>query len=141
MINNDANSVRRERLLYVAVWSLIAVLPVVLELWKLINGSVFEWRFVLRWWTGMVPLIIIFLLHNHIFLPKFLKKGRLKSYAVAVLLVLTVYGGPSIILIRRFVKSFGQEESLAKSRLHRSLCLNSARLLLCVLSRSLSCSS
>ena len=41
----------------------------------------------------MVPLIIIFLLHNHIFLPKFLKKGRLKSYAVAVLLVLTVYGG------------------------------------------------
>ena len=84
---------RRERLLYLVVWSLIAALPVVLELWKHINDSVFEWRFVLRWWTGMVPLIIIFLLHNHIFLPRFLKKGRIGSYAVAVLLVLTVYGG------------------------------------------------
>ena len=93
MTNNDANSLRRERLLYLAVWSLIAALPVVLELWKLINGSVFEWRFVFRWWTGMVPLIVIFLLHNHIFLPRFLKKGRIKSYALAVLLVLTVYGG------------------------------------------------
>ena len=52
-VNEDVNSVRRERLLYAVVWTLIALLPVVLELWKLINNSQFEWDFVLRWWGGM----------------------------------------------------------------------------------------
>ena len=57
-INEDVNSVRRERLLYAVVWTLIALLPVVLELWKLINNSHFEWGFVMRWWGGMIPLIL-----------------------------------------------------------------------------------
>lgn len=103
---------RRERLLYVVVWSLIAVLPVVLELWKLINDSVFAWRFVLRWWSGMVPLIVIFLLHNHIFLPRFMKKGRMMAYAVAVLLVLGVYGGTKYYAHQKIREEFRAKREL-----------------------------
>ena len=93
MEKKDFNSVRNERILYVVVWAVIAVLPVALELWKLINNSDFAWKFVIRWWVGMVPLIVIFLLHNHILIPKFMKKGRMRMYGFILLIVVTVYGG------------------------------------------------
>lgn len=86
-------SKRNETILYIAIWSLIALLPLALELWKYINSSRFEWNFVIRWWSGMVPLIIIFILHNHILIPKFIKRGRLKLYVLFVVLSLLSYGG------------------------------------------------
>ena len=86
-------SKRNETILYIAICSLIALLPLALELWKYINSSRFEWNFVIRWWSGMVPLIIIFILHNHILIPKFIKRGRLKLYVLFVVLSLLSYGG------------------------------------------------
>ena len=100
MEKTDMNSVRNERFLYFAVWTIIAILPVVLELWKLINDAVFEWQFVFRWWVGMIPLIIIFLIHNHFLLPKFMKKGRMRRYCLVLLLVLSAYGGVQYLLDR-----------------------------------------
>ena len=94
------NSVRNERILYFVVWTVIAILPIVLELWKLINNSEFEWRFVFRWWVGMIPLIVIFLIHNHFLLPKFMKKGRVRRYCLILLLVLSVYGGVQYLIDR-----------------------------------------
>ena len=93
MKRTDMNSVRNERILYSAVWTIIAVLPIILELWKLINDSEFKWEFVFRWWVGMIPLILIFLIHNHFLLPKFMKKGRIRRYCLILLLVLSAYGG------------------------------------------------
>ena len=93
MKRTDINSVRNERILYSIVWVLIAILPVVLELWKYINNSEFEWKFVFRWWVGMIPLILIFLIHNHFLLPKFMKKGRIRRYCLILLMVLSAYGG------------------------------------------------
>lgn len=89
----DIHSVRNERILYFVVWTIIAILPIVLELWKLINNSEFEWQFVFHWWIGMIPLILIFIIHNHFLLPRFMKKGRIGRYCLILLLVLSVYGG------------------------------------------------
>lgn len=112
--NEDVNSVRRERLLYAVVWTLIALLPVVLELWKLINRSLFEWDFVLRWWGGMIPLILMFLLHNAILIPKFMKKGKMKRYGFIVLLVLALYGGAKYLSHRQMREEFREmKERLA----------------------------
>ena len=93
MNRTDMNSIRNERILYFAVWLIIATLPIILELWKLINNSEFEWMFVFRWWIGMIPLILIFLIHNHFLLPKYMKKGRIRRYCLLLLLVLSAYGG------------------------------------------------
>ena len=94
MLNKrDINSIRNEIILYFVVWTLIAILPIVLELWKLINNSVFEWRGVFHWWFGMIPLILIFLIHNHFLLPRFMKKGRVRRYCLILLLILSAYGG------------------------------------------------
>ena len=94
----EMNSSRNERILYVAVWTITAVLPVILELWKLINNSEFEWQFVFRWWIGMIPLIFIFLIHNHFLIPRFMKKGRMKRYCLILFLVLSAYGGAQYLI-------------------------------------------
>ena len=102
----NINSVRNERILYLVVWAVIAVLPVVLELWKLINDSEFKWEFVFRWWIGMIPLILIFLIHNHFLLPKFMKKGRIRRYCLILLLVLSAYGGVQYLMDRPVYREF-----------------------------------
>lgn len=102
----NINSVRNERLLYFVVWTVIAILPIVLELWKLINNSEFEWQFVFRWWVGMIPLILIFLIHNHFLLPRFMKKGRVRRYCLILLLVLSAYGGVQYLIDRPVRKEF-----------------------------------
>ncbi len=102
----DINSVRNERILYFVVWTVIAILPVVLELWKFINDSEFKWEFVFRWWIGMIPLILIFLIHNHFLLPKFMKKGRVRRYCLILLLILSAYGGVQYLIDRPAHKEF-----------------------------------
>ena len=90
MPEKDINSLRNERLLYVAVWALIAVLPVVLELWRYANTSVFEWGIVIRWWLSMLPLMVAFLVNNHLLIPRFIMKRKWGSYILALLLTMVV---------------------------------------------------
>lgn len=90
MPEKDINSLRNERLLYVAVWALIAVLPVVLELWRYANTSVFEWGIVIRWWLSMLPLIVAFLVNNHLLIPRFIMKRKWGSYILVLLLTMVV---------------------------------------------------
>ena len=104
----NINSVRNERLLYFVVWTVIAILPIVLELWKLINNSEFEWEFVFRWWVGMIPLILIFLIHNHFLLPRFMKKGRIGRYCLILLLILSAYGGVQYLIDRPVHNEFSE---------------------------------
>lgn len=40
----------------------------------------------------MIPLIAIFLLHNHILLPKFMRRGMMGRYCMILLVVFVVYG-------------------------------------------------
>lgn len=83
---------KNEKILYIIVWSAIAMLPIVLELWKLINGSEPVWKSVVNWWGGMIPLILIFLLHNHVLIPQLLKRGRTVCYAASVCAILLTFG-------------------------------------------------
>ena len=107
----DMNSVRNERILYLLVWTVIAILPIVLELWKLINNSEFEWQFVFRWWVGMIPLILIFLIHNHFLLPRFMKKGRIGRYCLILLLMLSAYGGIQYLIDSPVRKEFRERSA------------------------------
>lgn len=93
MTEKDIASVRNERGLYFVLWMLIALLPLVLQLWESINSNGFNWKPVWRWWIGMIPLILIFLLNNHVLLPRYMKKGRMRRYCLIILVVLIAYGG------------------------------------------------
>lgn len=94
---NDLYSLRNERLVHAVVWSVTAILPFVLELWTLITDSTFDWDFVLRWWSGMLPLIIIFMIHNQFLIPNFMKKGRIGLYILSVTILMAIYAGYVLI--------------------------------------------
>ena len=83
-----------------------AVLPIILELWRLINGSEFMWRFVTRWWIGMIPLLAIFLIHNSLLIPKFMKKGKMKGYCLILFGIVTAYGALQYAGERRMLNEF-----------------------------------
>lgn len=82
-----------ERLIYVALWGFAALLPILLQLWEYLNVSVFDWRPIFKWWTGMIPLIIIFLFHNQLLIPKVMKKGKMASYGIYAIGILVLYAG------------------------------------------------
>ena len=93
MTRREIYSIRNERILYVTIWVAVSLLPIVLELWKDISGTGFSWKFVFHWWIAMLPLILIFLLHNHILIRKYMKKGKLGIYILTVILLVGAYGG------------------------------------------------
>lgn len=92
MTGSKGDSIRNERVLYISIWTIAALLPLTLEFWEYINNSAFDWHPVVRWWKGMIPLAAIFLLHNHILMPHLLKKGRLLYYAISVCAALLTFG-------------------------------------------------
>lgn len=106
MARRKSNSDRNENILYLTVWVVIAVLPVVLELWELINNHGFTWKFVHRWWTGMIPLAVIFLIHNYLLIPKLMKRGRMKGYCLSLLVILSLYGGLQQVAVQQMRREF-----------------------------------
>ena len=95
MTGSKGDSIRNERVLYISIWTIAALLPLTLEFWEYINNSTFDWHPVVRWWKGMIPLVIIFLLHNYILMPHLLKKGRVWYYGISICAVLLAYGALS----------------------------------------------
>ena len=95
MTEQKGDSMRNERVLYISIWTIAVLLPIILEFWEYINNSAFDWHSVVRWWKGLFPLVIIFLLHNHILIPHLLKKGRIWYYGISICAVLLTYGALS----------------------------------------------
>lgn len=95
MTEQKGDSMRNERVLYISIWTIAVLLPLILEFWEYINNSAFDWHPVVRWWKGLFPLVIIFLLHNHILMPHLLKKGRIWYYGISICAVLLTYGALS----------------------------------------------
>ena len=120
MTRRNSNSDRNENVLYLSVWLLIAILPVVLELWELINNHGFTWRFVQRWWIGMIPLVIIFLLHNYLLIPKLMKRGKVKGYCLSLLAILCLYGGVQQVAVQKMRREFQERMIEHRQRLETS---------------------
>lgn len=80
--------IRKEGFLYFVIWMSAASFPVIYESWGQFNGSGFEWDTVIRWWKGMFPLLVLFLINNHILIPLFLKKDRIALYVSSSIVLL-----------------------------------------------------
>lgn len=85
-------SVRQEYILYAIIWTVVAIFPLISELREYSYEAQFDWHPVLRWWTGMIPLLLLFLLHTHVLIPFLLKKRRNLYYALSVSALLVVIG-------------------------------------------------
>ena len=87
----SGDSMRNERMLYITIWTVAVLFPIIFEFREYINNSAFDWHPVIRWWKGMIPLVIIFILHNHLLMPNLLKKGRMLYYGLSVCAVLLAF--------------------------------------------------
>lgn len=89
----------QENLLYTIIWALVILIPIEMELWgKFTEGTVFKWDRILRWWGGMIPIILIFAVNNHFLLPKLMKKGKIGYYVLSLVAVVLIYGTASHII-------------------------------------------
>lgn len=95
----------QETITYVIIWLCVAFLPVIIEVWENINGNTFEWRHVVRWWMGMVPLIVLFLINNYLLMPRLLKKAKVASYLSAVGVMLVAFVIYQHSTMPEFIKS------------------------------------
>lgn len=91
MNKSDRNTQLQETIVYIIVWTFVAILPIFIECWECVNGKSFEWKPVYRWWIGMIPLISLFLLNNHLLIPHLLKKGKITNYLLAVSVMMIVF--------------------------------------------------
>lgn len=99
-------SVRQEYILYAIIWTVVAIFPLISELREYSYESQFDWHPVLRWWTGMIPLLLLFLLHTHVLIPFLLKKRRNLYYALSVSALLVVIGVATAELDRHHREHF-----------------------------------
>ena len=64
--SEDKQYKRLERVVYVLLWVIIAMIPVVGQLYEYLNGSdvTFEFNKVVRVWGFILPFFILFWLHD-----------------------------------------------------------------------------
>lgn len=85
---------RRENILYIVVWAILATIPVMIEISNIMRGTEMVFERVLNWWKDMIPMLAMFLINNELLMPKLLKKGHLRFYAlslIAIILVCFIY--------------------------------------------------
>lgn len=81
-----------ELLVYAAMWLLVLLFPLLNEALQSSRGLDFSWSDVGRWWLGAIPFLLLFVIHNHILIPKLLFEGRGKWYAAATFSLLLLFG-------------------------------------------------
>lgn len=88
-----------ELLVYVVVWGIILLFPLVNNFFELASGSTDAmcWKSVFMLWRDVLPFLVLFLLNNRLLAPRLLLKQRVKGYVVsAVLLTMLVMGVTSL---------------------------------------------
>lgn len=79
---------KSEMIVYAVLWLLVLVLPFFNELLRQTSDDVFSWGRILRWFTGLAPFIVVFLINNFILVPHLLLKKKLGAYLLCLLIIL-----------------------------------------------------
>jgi hypothetical protein len=86
------DNVRRyESYVYASIWLLSLVLPFFNEFMRVAGGADFVWRHIIRWWVGIIPFLIVFLLNNILLIPRYLLVGRIRHYLLSLILVVSLF--------------------------------------------------
>lgn len=81
-----------EVLIYVALWLLLFLFPLVNETISSFKGDSFSWTHVFRWWSGCIPYVILFLIHSLLLLPVYLQRKRGGLYVCLIVCLLLIFG-------------------------------------------------
>lgn len=80
-----------ETLIFVGLWLLIFLFPIMEGLVNFEEGSGFFWPPVYRFWLSMLPFLAAFLLHDLFLLPIYMRKQRGTLYAILAVVLISVF--------------------------------------------------
>lgn len=77
-----------EMLIYIVVWTIVLLFPLVEAFFDLLAGSIeaIHWKGILMLWRDVVPFLLLFLLNNRVLMPRLFLKQKVGAYIVAVIL-------------------------------------------------------
>ncbi len=78
-----------ELLVYIAVWTIVILVPVATAFFELLSGNVnvIHWQRIFRFWIDILPFFILFLLNNKILLPLLFFRQKITLYAVSAIFI------------------------------------------------------
>ena len=90
---------RQENFLYLIIWTMIFAVVPVTRLFRWLSGhsTAFGWAEVFRAWTGVLPFLALFLIHNYLIAPLLIKRRRTPLYLVLTVLLLVSFGTFTIL--------------------------------------------
>ena len=97
--SEDKQYKRLERVVYVLLWVIIAMIPVVGQLYEYLNGSdvTFEFNKVVKVWGFILPFFILFWLHDLFLIRLLLHRGAKTKVLYVAVTVAMIIGMISII--------------------------------------------
>lgn len=97
--NIKDRTLQQECLIYVVIWLLVLLFPIVNEASGATAYDPFKWSRVVRWWIGTVPFFGLFLLNRLLLVPRLFMKNKMKSYALAAFAALCLFGAVQHVMI------------------------------------------
>ena len=83
----------QQSLVYIVVWGLVALLPLLSNLSAYITGASdsIEWGKAVRRWCELVPFLLLFIVNDRLLIPRLFYRGRVPVYVVtAIVLAIAV---------------------------------------------------
>lgn len=80
-----------EMMIYIAVWLIVLMVPVVSNFFELLSGKVevMRWKGVFVLWLNVLPFFFLFLLNNRVLAPFLFLKQKVVVYVVVAILLST----------------------------------------------------
>lgn len=100
MANGNYSSRRVEHLIYLSMLVLVYMFPLLTETFNAVQGHPFQWENLFDWWIGVVPYLILFLIHNYLILPGFIKDHNIRKYSLKAFAVLVLYAFYEYLVFR-----------------------------------------
>ncbi|RGN32949.1 sensor histidine kinase [Bacteroides oleiciplenus] len=81
-----------EMMIYVAVWLIVLMVPVVNNFFELLSGKVevMRWKGILLLWLNVLPFFLLFMVNNRVLAPFLFLKQKIVAYVLAAILLSTV---------------------------------------------------
>ncbi len=80
-----------EYLLYAVLWGIVLLFPIVRIGGTAFDNGTIEWDYILSAWRGLIPFLVLFLIHNLVLIPFLLYKRKTTHYILTTLMILALF--------------------------------------------------
>ena len=92
-MSSDKRNKILENVIYLVLWAMVFIAPVVSFA---VREEAFSWKSIFAVWVSILPLLLIFLIHNYFVSKYFFMKGKRWLYLLLAIVLLAIHPGISI---------------------------------------------